>query len=206
MPSHGVEALIDVTSVASTRRAVCVEFFTTVSSNLLNAGARAGVAHHVSLSIIGIDGVGFGYYEGKVAQEKIVAAGPVQWSILRAAQFHEFPAQVMQRASFGPVALVPLMRTQPVAAAEVAEALVDLATSNPSGRVPDLAGPREEKLTDMARSIARSRGERRLIIPVPVPGSAGTAMRDGSLLPQEPGPRGTQTFAEWLESGAAEAG
>ena len=203
---HGIESVIDVTSVASTRRADCVEFFTTVSSNLLDAGARAGVAHHVTLSIIGIDGLGFGYYQGKVAQEQTVTTGPVPWSILRAAQFHEFPAQVMQRASFGPVALVPLMRTQPVAAAEVAEALVDLATSDPSGRVPDLAGPREEQLVDMARSIARRRGERRLVIPVPVPGSTGTAMRNGTLLPQEPGPRGTQTFAEWLESGAAETG
>jgi uncharacterized protein YbjT (DUF2867 family) len=91
------------------------------------------------------------------------------------------------------------MRSQPVAAREVAQALVVLAQAAPAGRVPDLAGPEVLEVPDMVRALLRSRGSRRLVLPVKVPGAAGRAMASGALLPTGDGPRGTQTFAQWLE-------
>jgi uncharacterized protein YbjT (DUF2867 family) len=202
---RGVDAVIDVSNSGSTRRKTAVGFFTTVSKNLLEAEAKNSVRHHVALSIVGIDGIKFGYHQGKVAQEAVVAAGQVPWSILRVTQFHEFPAQILAQTAVGPVSFVPQMLSQPVSAEEVADALVELALGEPVGRAPDLGGPGQEQIVDMARRIARHGDTKRVVVPIRFPGSVGRAMRDGSLLPKEPGPRGTQTFTEWLETSAAKA-
>lgn len=195
----GVEGVIDVSSVATLRRSTAVDFFTAVSRNLLAAGQDAGVRHHVTLSIVGIDRVDFGYYVGKRHQEALVLGGPVPATVLRATQFHEFAEQTLSR-SRGPVALVPRMRIAPVAAREVAAALVRLVGEPPVGRVPDLAGPREEQLVDMVRALACRRRRPGAVVAVRVPGGAARAMATGALLPGAPGPRGEQTFGEWLTS------
>jgi hypothetical protein len=88
------------------------------------------------------------------------------------------------------------MLSQPVAAREVAEALVDLAEAGPSGRVPDLAGPERHDMVDLARRVAAGRR----VVPVRVPGAAGRAMRSGALCPTGDGPRGRTTFDAWLAS------
>jgi uncharacterized protein YbjT (DUF2867 family) len=93
------------------------------------------------------------------------------------------------------------MRSQPVAAREVGTALAELATGPARGMAPEHAGPDEMGLPDMVRSVVRRRGQRRAVVPVRVPGRAGRAMADGALLPSGPGPRGQQTFAEWLAAG-----
>jgi len=193
----GVEAVIDASNNTTQKQAAAEEFFGSVTRNLLAAEQQARVGHHVALSIVGIDDVPLGYYQGKRLQERLVAEGDVPWSILRATQFHEFAAQVLHFARIGPISLVPRMLSQPVAAVEVAEALVDLAEAGPSGRVPDLAGPEPLQMVDAARQAARSGGRRRWVVPVWLPG-AGTGMRSGALLPQTDGPRGRQTFEEWL--------
>ena len=200
---RGVDAVVDVSNSGSTRRKTAVEFFTTVSRNLLEAEAKNSVQHHVTLSIVGIDGITFGYHQGKVAQEAVVTAGQVPWSILRVSQFHEFPAQILAQTAVGPVSFVPQMLSQPVAAAEVADALVELALGEPVGRAPDLGGPAQEQIVDMARRIARKSDKKRVVVPIRFPGSVGRAMRDGSLLPKEGSRRGTQTFTEWLEGTGA---
>jgi uncharacterized protein YbjT (DUF2867 family) len=194
----GVEIVIDVTNVASIKRDVSVGFFEAGSRNLLAAEAQAGVRHHVVLSIVGIDDSTFGYYQGKLRQEALVERGPLPWSILRATQFHEFAGQVLARSS-GPVAIVPSMRMQPVAAREVAAELVRIAEKEPVGRSSDLAGPQEEQLSDLARKVLRHQGSHRLVIPARLPGAAGRAMRDGTLIPRGPATYGQQTFAQWLE-------
>ena len=89
------------------------------------------MGHHLALSIVGIDGVPFGYYEAKVRQEELVEAGPVPWTILRATQFHEFAGQLLDRMGGRVVAPVPRMISQPIAAVEVADALVDRARGRP---------------------------------------------------------------------------
>jgi len=93
----GATAVIDVSNAATLRRRTSVQFFTNSSTNLLAAGERAGVQHHVALSIVGIDRVDTGYYAGKRRQEDVVLAGPLPASVLRATQFHEFAGQLLSR-------------------------------------------------------------------------------------------------------------
>lgn len=201
----GVDAVIDTVNLSTMRRARAVAFFESVTRNLLAAEERAGVGHHIALSIVGIERVGHGYYQGKIAQERAVAAGPVPWTVLRATQFHEFAEQMLDLMP-GPLAPILPMRVQPVAVREVARHLVALAAGAPQGMAPELAGPREESLTGMVRALLPVRGERRLVLPLRLPGRPGRAMATGALLPTATGPRGTQTFTEWLGERSARAG
>lgn len=194
----GAQAVVDVSNVITGRRQVAVRFFAQSTERLLVAGAKASVGHHVALSIVGIDDVDWGYYDGKRQQERLVAAGPIPWSVLRATQFHEFPEQVLSATRHGPVATVPKMRIQPVAAREVGAALAELAVGPPAGRTPDLGGPEPHMLPDLARRLVRARGQRVLVLPVRLPGAADRAMATGALLPGPDARLGTQTFEEWL--------
>jgi uncharacterized protein YbjT (DUF2867 family) len=194
---RGISAVIDVSNVTTTSRKKSIAFFGTATKNLINAEQRAGVAHHLALSIIGIDRVDLGYYDGKRRQEELALAGPVPATILRAAQFHEFAAQLADRVK-GPFVLVPRMSSQPVAAREVAEALVRLAEQEPTGLAPELAGPEQWEMPDMVRRLMQARGSRRVTVVMPLPGAGGRQLAAGALLPRCPGPRGRQTFEEWL--------
>lgn len=194
----GVDTVIDVANTTNASAKASRAFFTTVTANLLAAEQAAGVRHHLALSIVGVDRAPVGYYAGKRAQELRVEAGPVPWTIMRATQFHEFVAQVYGAARVGPLHLAPKMRTQPVAAREVAERLVGLASREPAGFVVDFGGPREESLVEMVRGYARARGSKAWIPAVPLPGAFGRAQRDGRLLPGPDAERGKQTFAGWL--------
>lgn len=194
----GVAVVIDVSNTNAMRRRAAVAFFNAATGKLLAAEQRAGVGHHVVLSIVGIDRVPLGYYMGKLRQEKLVLTGQVPATVLRATQFHEFPAQLLQRIPHSPVVPVPRMWSQTVAAREVAGALVEAALDQPAGRLPDLAGPRVERMEDLVRQLVKARGRRRLILPIRVPGKAGRAMAEGSLISARNGLRGTLTFDEWL--------
>ncbi|NAS26742.1 NAD(P)H-binding protein [Herbidospora sp. NEAU-GS84] len=190
----GAETVVDVSNVTTTSKSAAVTFFDRAGRNLAAAAGRAGVRHLVTLSIVGVDRVRLGYYAGKLRQEAIVKEGAVPWTILRATQFHEFAGQVLGGIP-GPVALVPSGRVQPVAAREVGEALADLALGEPRRMAPELAGPKVESLPDMARRLIAAGGARRRpVVPVYFPGG----MSAGGLLPSGPGPRGAQTFDEWL--------
>ncbi|MFF3748955.1 SDR family oxidoreductase [Streptomyces sp. NPDC002018] len=201
----GVEAVVDVSNVTTMSRRKAVPFFEAVGGNLLDAGARVGVRHHVVLSIVGIDRVGHGYYQGKLRQEERVKDGRVPWTVLRATQFHEFAQQTCDRGP-GPVVVVPRMRTQPVAAREVAQHLVELVLGPARGMAPELAGPRVEQLVDMVRALPRAGHRRRLVLPVTFPGPAGAAMAGDGQLPAGEGPRGSRTFEEWLAESVAREG
>lgn len=202
----GVTALIDVTNTPTMSGRKAVAFFTAGTRNLLAAGRRAGVRHHVVLSIVGIGrpGMTSGYNAGKVAQEALVRASGVPASIMRATQFHQFIPELLDRIP-GPVLLLPRMRIQPVAACEVAAALAGLAAGPPTGTVPEIAGPEQAELADLARLVRQARGSRRPVLRVQIPGAAGRAMADGAMLPTGPGLRGTQTFASWLAGSARSA-
>jgi uncharacterized protein YbjT (DUF2867 family) len=193
----GASAVIDCSNVATMKASVSEAFFAAATRNLLAAGKNAGVRHYVALSIVGIDRVDLGYYRGKLVQEQFLLADSRPASVLRATQFHEFAGQLLDRMR-GPIVVTPRMRMQPIAAREVGYALADLAVGDPVGMAPDLAGPREEALVDLVRQVLRVRAQRRLVVPVRLPGPAGRAMAGGGLLPQQPGPRGEQTFAQYL--------
>lgn len=199
----GVDVLIDVSSTQTMSAKDSTAFFTTVTRTLLAAEKTAGVRHHVALSIVGIDDAPHMYYAGKVAQEKEVTSGDVPWTILRATQFHEFASQIYGQIKIGPIIVVPKMRSQPIAAREVAARLVQLAEGTPAGRVKDLGGPHTELMSRMVRDYAASiegtpahLGGR--IVELPIPGAYGKAMRDGTLLTGADADHGTQTFDEWL--------
>ena len=194
----GVAAVVDVTSTRARTADDARAFFGAVTRGLLAAEGVAGVGHHVTLGIVGSTDAPYDYYAGKALQEELVEAGPVPWTILRATQFHEFAAQIYGQYTVGPIVLVPAMRSQPVAAREVAQRLVELATAAPAGHAPDLAGPREERMVRMTRAWASAGGRRRPILEIPVPGPFGRALRDGTLLPRAGASIGRQTFDEWL--------
>lgn len=193
----GVTAVIDVSNMTTLSAAKSTAFFETATGHLLAAGKYCDVAHHVALSIVGVDRVPTGYYRGKLAQERAIAAGPLPWTVLRATQFHEFPAQLLRRIA-GPVVPVPVMRTAPVAAREVAARLVDLATGAPAGMARELAGPEVHLLPDLARREVRRQRRHRLVVGVRQPGEAGRLMAGDGLLPQGEHDRGTQSFDDWL--------
>ncbi|GAA2518593.1 SDR family oxidoreductase [Winogradskya humida] len=191
----GADAVIDVSNVSTMKRDVAVAFFDKAGRNLAGAADRAGVRRLVTLSIVGVEVVKNPYYAGKIRQEEIVREGRVPWTILRATQFHEFAGQLLSGLP-GPVALVPTMKTQPIAVREVARALVDVAAGQPpQGMAPELAGPHVESMVTMTRRLIAAGGARRRpVLPLWLPGPMST----GGLLPTTPGPRGTATFDEWL--------
>ena len=193
----GADAVIDVTNCSSLRRSKAVQFFGAVTSRLLAAEAAAAVRHHVALSIVGIDQVPTGYYAGKLRQEELIEAGTVPWTVLRATQFHEFPAQLLDRIK-GPVVPVPAGPAATVAAREVAAHLLTLAAGPALGHAPDLAGPEVHPLPALVREVMPVVGRRGVVVPVRLPGRTGQLTARGALLPAGPGPRGRQTFAQWL--------
>lgn len=189
-------AVIDVSNVVTTRKKVSIDFFSRATANLLRAARQTDVDHLVALSIVGCDVVDLGYYFGKRAQEELVQAGDVPWTILRATQFFEFPEPLLAMKS--PIAVIPRMLSQPIAAEEVAEALTRCATRAPVGHAPELAGPEQLQMTDMARRLLNARGRHRPVLPLPVPGRVGAQLAGGSLLPQGDHTRGHRTFNQHL--------
>jgi uncharacterized protein YbjT (DUF2867 family) len=198
---EGVEVVVDALNLVARSRSDMTEFFVRTTGNLQAAGVDAGVARMVVLSIVGIDRVpGFAYYAAKLAHEEAAVAGPVPVAVVRATQFHEFAGQLLDRMSWGPVAVVPSMRIRPVAARTVGRRLVEVATDAGAAPMSELAGPEEIGLVDMARRTAHARGSRRAIVAVRVPGAAGTSMRSGALLPEDDAVIGGPGPEAWLAS------
>lgn len=199
----GVECIVDCANVTTTRAASAVRFFEESTRRVGELARAAGVGHYVVLSIVGIDAAPTGYYLGKLQHERAALAGPVPATVLRATQFHEFAGQVLQRTGFGPLAVVPRMLTQPIAGAEVAAALAEVAEAPPAGRVPDIGGPRREQLVELARLLVRSRGERSRVVSLRMPGALGRAMRSGDLTLGAGGVVRGPSYREWLAHGRA---
>ncbi len=198
----GVECVVDVTNSGTIEQSEATEFFTAVARNLHEAGERAGVGRLVVLSILGVDRFTAGYMAAKAAQERAVLAGPLPVHVLRAAQFHEFAAQTLQWGRQGEVSYVPRMRVQPVAAEAVALALADLAAEpSRAGAAPisEIAGPREERLDDMAARLAARRGDPARVEGVEDPADPDRDLvKGGALLPGTGTVLAGPTFEEWL--------
>ena len=198
----GVGTVIDVATGPSSEQEAATKFFTSSARNLQEAGARAGVARMVVVSIIGIDRFSSGYNAAKLAHEQAMIAGPIPVQVLRAAQFHEFVGQLVEWGTQGEVSYLPKMRTQLVAARTVAEALADLATGpapETSGATSEIAGPREENLVDVARLLVAHRVDPVRIEAVSDPSNAElTLLETGALLPGPDATLAGPTFEEWL--------
>jgi uncharacterized protein YbjT (DUF2867 family) len=195
-----VDVVIDVANLDSNRAAKATSFFETATRNLLAAEAEAGVGHHVVLSIVAVDRIGVGYYVAKRRQEEAALAGPIPVSILRATQFFEFAVQMTDHA-VGPFVPAPRLITRPVSAREVAAELVRIAAGPPQGdRIEQMAGPEELRLDKLVRQVIKTRGLRRIAVPVRFPGKAGREQANGGLLPRGEVLLGKIPYAEWLSS------
>ena len=194
---ESVDVVVDCSDVATSSGRTARAFFTTTTALLREAERAAGVSHHVLLSFVGIDNIPTPYYLAKLAQERATAAGLPPSTILRATHFMESRPQVATRTTFGPLVLVPDWPVQPVAAADVAEALADIAEAPPAGRAPDIGGPDTIQLPDLVRANLAARGTPDRVVRILFPGRAGRIMRGGGLLVRE-GRRGTTTLAQCL--------
>jgi uncharacterized protein YbjT (DUF2867 family) len=177
------------------------------AQHLVRAASQAGARHLVYISVVGADRVPvvsgidramFGYFESKLAAERVIADSGVAWTTLRATQFHDLILMVARQLAKLPVIPAPSgVRCQPVDAGDVAIRLVELAVGEPAGLVPDLAGPRTYELKELVRSYLQARGRRRLIMPVRLPGQAARAVRAGAILALD-GAMGRRTWEEFL--------
>lgn len=195
----GIDAVIDVTNTQRVDPAAALEFFDAATRNLLAAEQEAGVQHHVVLSILSVDRVqGNAHYAAKRHQEQLVEAGEVPSTILRAAQFFEFAEMVVSWTRQGDTAIIPPLLLQPVAAADVGEALAQLAAGSPQGRAADLAGPEPQDLVDMTRRTLAARGLSIRLVPSWSDGPFGVEMAGEVMLPGPDATLATTTFEAWL--------
>ena len=199
---RGADAVIDAINTQAGDEAGIVDFFGTTTKNLLATGEQAGVRHHVLLSIVGLDHKQrVPHYAGKLEQERLVASGPVPWSIVRATQFHDFAAMVAGWAEQDGTATIAPLLVQPIAPADVAAVLADVATAPPLGTRIDIAGPETQDLVDMARRTFAARGQDIRLVPT-WRGSFGPDMAGEVQLPGDGARLGATTFDDWLAAGA----
>jgi uncharacterized protein YbjT (DUF2867 family) len=199
----GVDAVVDAATGPSPEEQAATEFFTTAARNLQRAGERAGVQRIVVVSIIGTDQSPGGYAAAKVAHERAMLEGPVPALVLRASQFHEFIGQLLDWGRQGDVARVPKMRTQPIAARSVGEELAALASdpAQPDSPISEIAGPREERLIELAQLLAARTGDAVRIEEWSDPNDPTTELYEsGALLPGTGAKLAGPTFGEWLEA------
>lgn len=198
----GVDAVVDAISAPPTDRDRTTEYFGTTTGNLLAAEQRAGVRHHVLLSIVGIHGIeGNPHYAGKREQERLITEGPVPWTIVPATQFHDFAAMVVSWTEQDGAAAIPPLLMQPIAPDDIAEILAEIAAGAPQGRYVDVAGPERQDLVDMARRTLAARGRTVKLIPT-WDGVIGMTMAGNVLLPGDDARIAPTTFDDWLAAGA----
>lgn len=194
------EAVVDASNAAGSAkksRALLVDG----GRRLLEAEARAGVGHHLCLSIIGIDRVPIAYYGIKQEQEELVREAAVPWTILRATQFHQLldaAFSSIARARILPRIGAPL---QPIDPVEVAALAAEIASGEPRHGTTTIAGPRVEPIADLAQAWKAARGKRALLVPIPLPGKAGISLRAGGLTDPRADHQGKVTFEDWLAAG-----
>jgi uncharacterized protein YbjT (DUF2867 family) len=169
---------------------------------MLDVEARAGVRHHVCVSIVGIEHVPVGHYRVKVDQERVVESGGVPWTIVRSTQFHDLLGALLAAAGRWHVLPAARARFQPVGVDEAADAVAAAAIDAPRLARSTVAGPEVLELRSLARIWREATGHRAIEIPIPLPGKVGHALRDGRLTCANPDVRGKQTFAAWLRANA----
>jgi uncharacterized protein YbjT (DUF2867 family) len=174
---------------------------------LVRAAKGAGDPYIVNISVVGADRVpvvsaidkgAFGYFAMKRVTEDVIANSGLPWTTLRATQFHELTLMVVRGMAKLPIIPVPSgFRFQPIDGDDVAARMVELALAEPAGLVPDLAGPRIYTLRDLLRSYLHAAGQRRLLVPLRVPGGAARAVRDGANLAPDHA-EGRRTWEDFL--------
>ncbi|WP_409563148.1 SDR family oxidoreductase [Hyphomicrobium sp. MC8b] len=200
----GAQVVVDVANSPSFEDKAVLEFFETSGRNLLAAEAAAGVEHHVALSVVGADRLPeSGYLRAKVAQEALIRASKIPFTILRSTQFFEFVAAIAQSATKGnDVHLSPAF-LQPIASDDVARALADLTVGKPANGIVEVAGPEKVPLDEIGRLYLSATGDRRRVIADVHARYFGTELNDKSLTADDNAILGQVRFADWLAQRAA---
>lgn len=195
----GAQVVVDVANAPSWEDKAVLEFFETSGRNLLAAEAEAGVRHHVALSVVGTDRLlASGYFRGKMAQEKLITAASIPYTIIRATQFFEFVGGIAQSSSNGQSIRLSSVLMQPIVSDDVAAAVADVALSKPLNGIVELAGPEQIRMDDLVRRFLAATQDTRQVVTDQQAGYFGTPVDDQSLVPG-PNPRlGKTTFGEWL--------
>ena len=196
---EGAQIVVDVANAPNWDDAAVMNFFQTASRNLLAAETTAGVKHHVALSVVGADQLSeSGYMRAKIAQEEIVKAGSVPFTILRAAQFFEFIERIADSSLKGETVYLPPVFIQPESADDVATTLADVALSEPVNGIVELAGPEEFRLDELVRRLFKATNDPR---PVTVDINApyfGAELEYFSLTPGGHARIAPTRFEDWL--------
>jgi uncharacterized protein YbjT (DUF2867 family) len=195
----GATVVVDVANSPSFEDKAVLEFFETTGRNILAAEAAAGVGHHVALSVVGTERLlASGYFRAKMAQENLIKASKIPYTIVRATQFFEFVGSIAQAAIEGETVRLPPALMQPVVSDDVAEILADIAVEQPLNGTVELAGPEPIRMDDLVRRFLSANSDSRKVTTDVDARYYGTEVNDQSLTPG-PNPRlGSTQFGEWL--------
>lgn len=195
----GAEVVVDVSDPPSLDDEAVLSFFRTSATNIVETARATGVAHLVALSVVGTDRLqASGYFRGKQAQETVIAGGSLLFTIVRATQFFEFLSTIADGYTSDGVTRLPTFALQPVAAADVAEALAEIATSEPSGGVIEIAGPERAPLAEFVGTWLGERDDPRAIVFDEGAGYFGAPADDHTLVPGESARLLPTRFEAWL--------
>src|SRR5690348_7912221 len=195
----GTQVVIDLANSPSFEDRAVLEFFETSGRNLLAAEAAARVGHHVALSIVGIDRTtGNGYFRAKVAQEKLIEASGIPYTIIRSTQFLEFLGAIAASSASGDVVRLSPGLFQPIAADDVAAIVADVALAVPRRGIVEIAGPERAPFSDIVARYLKAVGDPRKVVGDPEARYFGGRVEERSLVPLGEARLGRIGLDEWL--------
>jgi len=200
----GVDTVVDVANSPSFEDKAVLEFFQVSGRNLLAAEARAGVRHHVALSVVGTHRLAeSGYFRGKIAQEALIVAAGMPYTIVHSTQFFEFLGGIVQSGTQGDDVLLSPAFVQPIASDDVALAMADATLAAPVNGTVEIAGPERVRLAELAQRYLRKTGDARIVRADPDARYFGALLNDDTLVPG-PGPwLGKIDFETWFSQSGA---
>ena len=195
----GAQVVVDVSNAPSWEDKAVLEFFETSGRNLLAAEAVAGVRHHVALSVVGTDRLlASGYFRAKMAQEDLIKASKIPYTIVRATQFFEFVGGIADFSTQGQTVRLPSVLMQPIVSDDVAAALADVALAEPRNGMVEIAGPEPIRMDELVRQFLVASRDPRQVIVDPQARYYGVPVNDQSLTPGKQPRIGPTRFADWL--------
>jgi uncharacterized protein YbjT (DUF2867 family) len=199
----GAAVVVDLANSPSFEDKAVLAFFETAGRNLLGAAKKAGVRHHVALSVVGAERLpDSGYLRAKMAQERLIRTSGIPYTIIHSTQFLEFLPGIAQSATVGNTVTVSSALFQPISSEDVADAVADVALSAPANGAVEIAGPQAVRMSDLVATWLRRSDDPRQVIGDPKALYFGTELDDGSLVPG-PGARlGSIGFEDWFRTAA----
>ncbi|ANS69485.1 hypothetical protein SLINC_7261 [Streptomyces lincolnensis] len=195
----GASVVVDVSNSPSFEDEAVMEFFRTSTANLLEAEAEAGVRHHVALSVVGTARLqGSGYFRAKLAQEELIKASGMPWTIVHATQFFEFAKGLADGVTEGDTVRLPAGRIQPIVSDDVAAAVGRASVGSPVGGVVEVAGPEAFELEEFIRMGLAAKNDPRKIVTDPNATYWGAELQETTLLPGPGAQIAGTRFGDWL--------